>query len=656
MQAGRAIVDVLKAEGVRFVFGLPGGHVLGIYDALYDTPEITHVLVRHEQTAASMAAAYAQLTGEPGVCLVTAGPGCTNLLSGIAEAYVGSLPIVVIAGRGATATAHRGAAQEVATDRIFAPVTKWSVRVDRADLIVDVLRQAFAIARSGKPGPVLVDIPRDVVDAEVPLTPYVPVGARRGRRPTRIGSPRPRTRCRGAERPLIVAGGGTVASGAFAELRALAELLAIPVLTSLAGRGSIPDDHPLSAGGLGAHRNRLSKRLLAEADVVLGLGCRFEEMETNWRPGSVPAPDAATSRSTSTRPRSAAASRPGSAWSATSATVLEQLAHRAPRARAPRSRPETSPITRDREPLSPSWRRSRPRSTAVARASSAPIHPLRVIRAIRETFPRETTVAIDVGCITQHIAGGTPFFRVFEPRSLIVPSSFYGMGFAAAALPAARLVYPDRPAVGFVGDGSFQMVMNVLPVAAEYELAGDLVRVQRRRARLDPRHPAVPLRRPDHRDRVRASSPTSRRSPRRAAATASASRIRPRSAARSTARSPRTAEGRRPSSTSSSPASGCCRRSSTTRSIRRSWSSAPAARPLEATTMTMLAFGQPIGAIVQFAYVVDDIDRAMGDYVERLGDRPLVAPRPVLSRRGAAIAGNRPARPSASRVASSATR
>lgn len=177
VKAGRAIVDILRAEGVRYVFGLPGGHVLSIYDALYDTPEITHVLVRHEQTAASMAAAYAQLTGEPGVCLVTAGPGCTNLVSGIAEAYVGSLPIVVIAGRGATANAHRGAAQEVATDRIFAPITKWSVRVDRADLIVGVLRQAFAIARSGKPGPVLVDIPRDLVDADVPLTPYIPVGA-----------------------------------------------------------------------------------------------------------------------------------------------------------------------------------------------------------------------------------------------------------------------------------------------------------------------------------------------------------------------------------------------------------------------------------------------------------------------------------------------
>ena len=266
-----------------------------------------------------------------------------------------------------------------------------------------------------------------------------------------------------------MAGGGTVASAAFAQLRELAELLAIPVLTSLAGRGSIPDDHPLSAGGLGAHRNRLSRRLLAEADVVVGLGCRFEEMETNWRPGSVPAPDACYVQ-VDIEPAEIGRSVPARIGVVGDVrTVLEQL------------------LTELRERgagLAPGAFADHPRTTAaaaeldaieaelavLAESGERPIHPLRVIRAIRAAFPRETTVAIDVGCITQHIAGGTPFFRVYEPRSLIVPSSFYGMGFTAAGLPAARLVYPDRPAVGLVGDGSFQMVMNVLPVAAEYRL------------------------------------------------------------------------------------------------------------------------------------------------------------------------------------------
>ncbi len=469
MKAGRAIVDVLEAEGVRHVFGLPGGHVIGIYDALYETPGIRHVLVRHEQAAASMAAGYAQLTGEPGVCLVTAGPGCTNLLSGIAEAYVGCLPIVVLSGRGSTATAHRGAAQEVATDRIFAPVTKWSVRVDRADLLAGVLRQAFALARSGKPGPVLVDIPRDLLDAELPEAPYIPVGPppRPAAEPSRIAAAAEALAA--AERPIVVAGGGTVASGAFAQLRSLAELLALAVLTTLAGRGSIPDDHPLSAGGLGAHRNRLSKRLLAEADVVLGLGCRFEEMETNWRPGFVPAPDACTIQ-VDVDPAEIGRSVP--AWIGVVGdvrTVLEQLiqALRGSAAALPpdgfAGHPRTLAAAAELAEIDAE-------AAAIAAGEERPIHPLRVIRAARAAFPRETTVAIDIGCLAQHMAGGTPFFRVFEPRSLIVPSSFYGMGFAAAALPAARLVYPDRPALGFVGDGSFQMVLHVLPTAAEQGL------------------------------------------------------------------------------------------------------------------------------------------------------------------------------------------
>src|SRR5271154_5038526 len=176
MSAGRAVVDVLKAEGVKFVFGMPGGHTLGIYDALYAQQEITHILVRHEQHAASMAAGYAQLTGEPGICCVTAGPGATNLVTSIAEAFVGALPIVIIAGRGATRNAHRGASQEIDQVRIFGPVTKWAVRVDRSDLIVECLRQAFTIARAGKPGPGLVDIPQDILASVIDFPAYRPVG------------------------------------------------------------------------------------------------------------------------------------------------------------------------------------------------------------------------------------------------------------------------------------------------------------------------------------------------------------------------------------------------------------------------------------------------------------------------------------------------
>jgi acetolactate synthase-1/2/3 large subunit len=469
VQVGRAVVDALVAEGVRFVFGLPGGHVLSIYDALYDTPAIRHVLVRHEQTAASMAAAHAQLTGEPGVCLVTAGPGCTNLLSGIAEAYVGSLPLVVLSGRGATRNTLRGAAQEVATDRIFAPVTKWSVRVDRPDLVLDALHQGFATARSGKPGPVLVELPRDVLDAHVEATPYAPSGPRPRPAADPVLVADAAAALAGAERPVVVAGGGAVAADASPELRELAELLAAPVLTSLAGRGSIPDDHPLSLGGLGAHRTRVSKRLLAEADVVLGLGCRFEEMETNWSEGSVPTPDGCYVQ-VDVDPVEIGRSVPARIGLVGDVRVVLGQLLEALRERGARLEPgawaDEPRVLQARAELAA----VEAEAAELAACEDRPIHPLRVLRAIRDAFPRETTVAIDVGCLAQHMAGATPYFEVYEPRSLIVPSSFYGMGFAAAALPAARLVHPDRPAVGFVGDGSFQMILNVLPVAAEYRL------------------------------------------------------------------------------------------------------------------------------------------------------------------------------------------
>ena len=464
LKAGHAIVAALRAEGTQVVFGLPGGPILGVYDGLFDTPVIRHVLVRHEHTAAAMAAGYAQLTGQPGVCIATAGPGATNLLTAVAEAYVGALPLVILTGRATTATAHWGAAQEVPTEKVFAPVTKWAVRADRAGLLVGLVRQGFAIARSGKPGPVLIDIPRDLLMEDVDFEDYVPSASR-----PEIAGPAPLVAnavemLTSAVRPLIVAGGGSVASGAFTEVRALAEALRAPVLTSMSGRGIIPDDHPLAAGGLGAHRNPLSKRLLTSADVILGLGTRFEEMETNWRSGYVPSPGARYIQVDLDGAELGRSIPARVAITGDVRTVVSQLLSSLPAV--------ASDWTDD------------PRVLEVidgvaaidldADASLAdervPLSPLRVIRAARAVFPRETTVATDVGCLSEHIAGAFPYFRVYEQRSFIAPSSFYGMGFCTSAVLSAPVVYPDRPALCFCGDGSFQMVLPVLPAAVDNKL------------------------------------------------------------------------------------------------------------------------------------------------------------------------------------------
>jgi len=469
LPAGEAIIKIMKAEGVRHVFGLPGGHILPLYDGIYKTEGVEHILVRHEQSAANMAAAYAQLTGEPGVCIVTAGPGATNLVSGIAEAFIGSLPIVVFAGRGATTTSQKGASQEIATDRIFEPITKWSIRIDRADMISDIARRAFTIARGGKPGPVYVDLPRDLLPQEVEFGEYTPA-------PTRsaiAGDPdlvRFATEALlSAERPILVAGGGAVMSGAFDEVRQLAEVLALPILTSLAGRGIIPDDHPMSVGGLGAHRNPLSKDLFLNADVIIGVGTKFEEMETNWRDGFLPDRRAVYVQIDIDPAEHGRSIIPRYPITGDARTVLGQIlsivanSGRALSAEAFEAHERVAQIRKAMAAIEAEAER-------IATESRVPIHALSVIRAARKAFPRQTTIGIDVGCLAQHIAGAMPYFRVYEPRSVIVPSSFYSMGFVASGFPAAKLVYPDRPALCFVGDGSFQMVMNNLPAAVEHNL------------------------------------------------------------------------------------------------------------------------------------------------------------------------------------------
>jgi acetolactate synthase-1/2/3 large subunit len=467
--SGTVVADILVAEGVKTVFGMPGGHVLGIYDGLFGRAGISTYLVRHEQQAPALAAGYFQLTGEMAVCLVTAGPGATNLLTSVAEAFVGSIPMVILAGRAATTATYRGASQEVSTEKVFAPVTKWSVRVDQAELLPDVLNRAFRIARNGKPGPVYIDIPRDLLTETILAPDYVAAGPA-----LRSGAAAGHIRevaelLLASERPLLVAGGGVIASAAWDGVRHLAESLAIPVITSLSGRGAIGDDHPLSAGGLGSHRNALSKRLLADADVVIGLGARFEEMETNWRPGFVPQPSAKYIQ-IDIDPAEISRSVTSHLWLVGDlATILDQLiaelalSGRTLDAGAFEEHPRTIACRTMLEAI----RAERDDFRALPGES---IHPVQAIRAVRKALPQDATVAFDVGCLAQHMAGAFPIFEIYGPRRTISPSSFYGMGFSSMALPVAKIVRPHSPAVGFVGDGSFQMVLPILLTAAAYRL------------------------------------------------------------------------------------------------------------------------------------------------------------------------------------------
>jgi len=465
---GQAVVEVLKAEGVKYVFGIPGAQTASLYDALYDTSEIRHIQVRHEQSASNMATAYAQLTGEPGVCTATTGPGATNLVTGIAEAFCGALPVIALTGRVLTAMSEKGAQQDIPQDLMFAPITKWTIKVERADRVVETLKLAFATARSGKPGPVVVDIPMDIYMQPIEFNGYVPVGKPPASRGDAKNIKSAVDKMLKAKHPIIIAGGGVITSGAFTELQQLAETLGIPVITSLSGRSAIPEDHPLAFGGLGLHRNEVSKKLLNEADFIIGLGFRFGEMDTNHMPGYIPAPGACHVKVDIDPTEMARNYVPDIGIVGDIKLVLSDILDIVNQSGGPDYRdkfhtiPRVKKLTVLKEQL----------ETAVGKPEgkdAKPLHPEAVINGIKEVFPPETVLATDIGALTQPMTV-FPYLKVNAPRTCITPTSLMAMGFSANSLPVAKLVHPNRPAVGICGDGSFQMVMNVLPVAVQYKL------------------------------------------------------------------------------------------------------------------------------------------------------------------------------------------
>ncbi|NLA30552.1 MAG: biosynthetic-type acetolactate synthase large subunit, partial [Methanomicrobiales archaeon] len=280
----RTLIEALQREGVDTIFGYPGGSVLPIYDELYDS-SIRHILVRHEQAAAHAADGYARASGRVGVCLATSGPGACNLVTGIATAYMDSVPVVAFTGQVPTGMLGNDAFQESDITGITMPVTKHNYLVKDAGDLDRVVQEAFYIARTGRPGPVLVDLPKDVTNGPVKNGPPLPEKVSlRGYQPTYEGHVRQIDKALDliveAGRPLIYAGGGVVHSGASAELLEFAEAAAIPVTTTLMGLGAVPGDHPLALGMLGMHGTQTANYAVTECDLLIAIGARFDDRVT----------------------------------------------------------------------------------------------------------------------------------------------------------------------------------------------------------------------------------------------------------------------------------------------------------------------------------------------------------------------------------------
>lgn len=281
MTGAQAVLECLKREGVDVVFGLPGGVLLPLYDAIYNS-EIRHILVRHEQGAAHMADGYARATGKVGVCIATSGPGATNLVTGIATAYMDSVPMVAITGQVNTFLIGKDAFQEADITGITLPITKHNYLLRSAKEIPGVFREAFYIARSGRPGPVLIDLPRDVTVEEMEFNwPEVNLpGYHPSIKAHEMQIKKAAKALMEAERPVIYAGGGVKLADANRELFDLAVKINAPVTTTLMGIGSFPEDHPLSLGMLGMHGTKYANYTIQESDLILAVGARFDDRVT----------------------------------------------------------------------------------------------------------------------------------------------------------------------------------------------------------------------------------------------------------------------------------------------------------------------------------------------------------------------------------------
>jgi acetolactate synthase-1/2/3 large subunit len=462
MKGSQAIVASLEAEGCDTLFGFPGGVVIPLYDALYDAPRLRHILVRHEQGAVHAADGYARATGKVGVCLATSGPGATNLITGIANAYLDSIPIVAITGQVRADLIGTDAFQEADVTGITLPIVKHSYLVQSAAEIPRVIHEAFHIASTGRPGPVVIDVPVTALLGE--LTYKAPDSLHlAGYKPTVKGHVKQiRAAAQAileAERPVLYVGGGVISAGASDELHALAELVQAPVTTTLMGLGAFDERLPLSLGMLGMHGTVPANYAVHECDVLIGIGVRFDDRVTGKL--SAFAPQARTIIHIDVDPaeigKNVEPSIPivGDARHVLAALLAElQKAELVPG----RTAPWLAKIAAWQDEYQLHY--EQPTAEGV-------LAPQFVIQEIERVTGGEAVIVTDVG---QHQMWSTLYFDYRFPRQWISSGGLGTMGFGLPAAIGAKLGRPDKTVIDVSGDGGFQMTMQELATAVNYDI------------------------------------------------------------------------------------------------------------------------------------------------------------------------------------------
>ena len=457
MTGAQAIVDTLKKEGVTHLFGISGGAVLPLYDVLYDA-DIRNILARHEQCVAHMADGYARAGGRPGVCVSTSGPGATNMVTGIANAYMDSSPIVAITGQAPRAVIGKDAFQEADIVGITTPITKYVTQVENVEEIPKTLRTAFYIATTGRPGPVLVDIPKDVQTSVI--TRQVPASIKlRGYKPR--DDPHPIQVKRAvdmlvtAERPMMLAGGGIILSHASQDALKLAELMTIPVATTLMGKGSIPETHPLSLGMVGMHGTYEANKLILDADVLLAVGVRFSDRTTGRVDGFCPdAQIIHVDIDSAEIGKNVMIDLPIVADARKTLRELYTLVVR-------------QAVTNERSPWLARIQQVRDQYLSEQRDDNPGLTAPKIVGALRDLLPRHAIITTEVG---QNQMWAALHFKALAPRTFISSGGLGTMGFGFPAALGAKVAKPNVPVVDIAGDGSFIMTEQELATSVIEEI------------------------------------------------------------------------------------------------------------------------------------------------------------------------------------------
>ena len=451
MKGARAAVELLEEQNVKVMFGIPGGVLLQFYDELVQS-DIRHILVRHEQCAGHMADGFARVSKRPGVCIATSGPGATNLVTGVATAYMDSSPMVAITGQVATNVLGNDAFQEADAFSLMMPITKHNFRVTDPKEFPETLKKAFLIATTGRYGPVHIDIPVDIFSADITDE----------QMSKEVRVPKPKRNLTGlldalkllenAERPTIMVGGGVTWSQAGGDIMRLAEMLMCPVVTTLMAKGSVPENHPLVLGVCGMHGRQVANYALNNCDVLLAIGTRFSdrvtgklsEFGTKTKVVHVDIDSSEIGKNVKGR-----VGLVGDAWTVVNALIAGMQQRK----------------------KAPTWKQKmldlNKQCSCDYDLTSEPLKPQKVIHELSKHLPEDAIITTEVG---QNQMWALHFFKCYGKRQFITSGGLGTMGFGFPAALGAKVAAPDRVVADIAGDGSLQMVIQEFATAMENDL------------------------------------------------------------------------------------------------------------------------------------------------------------------------------------------